>query len=95
MTTNAERAMALAREVAIAIVTHSQGRSILQRFLTWILNEGPGPGTAAYTHDVMLAQKKRPLRVLRRGRRAMGTNPWRGMREAYDTRSWSTTRLAP
>ena len=39
----------------IAIVTHSQGGLILQRFLAWMLNQGPGRELARIRTIVMLA----------------------------------------
>jgi pimeloyl-ACP methyl ester carboxylesterase len=45
----------LAKEPGVAIVTHSQGGLILQRFLTWMLHEGRGRELARIRTIVMLA----------------------------------------
>ena len=50
-----EYTVALAEEANIAIVTHSQGGLILQRFLTWMLEEGRGRELARIKTIIMLA----------------------------------------
>lgn len=50
-----EYAAVLAGASEIAIVTHSQGGLILQRFLLWMLNEGRGRDLARIRTIVMLA----------------------------------------
>jgi hypothetical protein len=50
-----EYAVSLAEEANIAIVTHSQGGLILQRFLIWMLNQGRGQELARIRTIIMLA----------------------------------------
>jgi pimeloyl-ACP methyl ester carboxylesterase len=50
-----EYATVLSDKPDIAIVTHSQGGLILQRFLVWMLNEGRGQDLARIRTIVMLA----------------------------------------
>jgi pimeloyl-ACP methyl ester carboxylesterase len=76
-----EYTVRLAEASDIAIVTHSQGGLILQRFLAWMLHQGRGRELAQIRTIVMLAcpnggsEYLRSLRhVLRFGRRAQASS---------------------
>ena len=57
---------------AIAIVTHSQGGLILQRFLAWMLHEGRGRELARIRSIVMLACPNSGSEYFSSLRRALG-----------------------
>ncbi|MBN1250232.1 MAG: hypothetical protein JXC32_21390 [Anaerolineae bacterium] len=67
-----EYAISLAANCNIAIVTHSQGGLILQRFLSWMLSEGRGRELARIRVIVMLACPNGGSEYLCSLRRALG-----------------------
>jgi tetratricopeptide (TPR) repeat protein len=62
----------LKRASEVAIITHSQGGLILQRFLTWMLQQGRGRELARIRSIVMLACPNGGSEYLRSIRRALG-----------------------
>ena len=58
----------------VAIVTHSQGGLILQRFLSWMLHQGHGRDLARIRSIVMLACPNGGSEYLRSLRHALGLN---------------------
>jgi triacylglycerol esterase/lipase EstA (alpha/beta hydrolase family) len=67
-----EYTVRLAEAPGIAIVTHSQGGLILQRFLTWMLHEGRGRELARIRTIVMLACPNGGSEYLRSVRQVLG-----------------------
>lgn len=68
----AEYTVRLAEAPVIAIVTHSQGGLILQRFLAWMLHQGRGRDLARIRSIVMLACPNGGSEYLRTFRRSLG-----------------------
>jgi pimeloyl-ACP methyl ester carboxylesterase len=58
----------------IAVVTHSQGGLILQRFLAWMLTEGRGPELARFRLAVMLSCPNEGTEYMRAIRVVVGLN---------------------
>ena len=67
-----EYTVELAETADIAIVTHSQGGLILQRFLTWMLHQGRGRELARIRTIVMLACPNGGSEYLRSVRHVLG-----------------------
>lgn len=67
-----EYTVALAEASDVAIVTHSQGGLILQRFLAWMLDQGRGRELARIRSIVMLACPNGGSEYLRSVRRVLG-----------------------
>ncbi len=67
-----EYTVALANEANIAVVTHSQGGLILQRFLTWMLDQGRGAELARIKTITMLACPNDGSEYLRSIRQILG-----------------------
>jgi hypothetical protein len=67
-----EYTVALAKEANIAIVTHSQGGLVLQRFLTWMLEEHRGRELARIKAIIMLACPNGGSEYLRSIRQILG-----------------------
>lgn len=67
-----EYTTALAQASGIVLVTHSQGGLIVQRFLTWMLNEGRGRELARIRTIVMLACPSGGSEYLRSLRHVLG-----------------------
>jgi pimeloyl-ACP methyl ester carboxylesterase len=84
----------LAKESNVAIVTHSQGGLILQRFLTWMLHEGKGRELARIRTIVMLACPNGGSEYLRSIRRILrfGRHAQAGSLEVLDKQVANTQR---
>lgn len=84
----------LAEAPSIAIVTHSQGGLILQRFLAWMLHEGRGQDLARIRTIVMLACPNGGSDYLRSVRRIFrfGRHPQAGSLEVLDRQVVDTQR---
>lgn len=67
-----EYTVELSRAPGIAIVTHSQGGLIMQRFLTWMLHQGRGQELARIRSIVMLACPNGGSEYLRSFRHVLG-----------------------
>lgn len=89
-----EYATVLADGSDIAIVTHSQGGLILQRFLVWMLNEGRGRELARIRTIVMLACPNNGSQYLASVRHMLGfgRHPQAGSLDVLDRQVADTQR---
>jgi pimeloyl-ACP methyl ester carboxylesterase len=89
-----EYTVALADETDIAIVAHSQGGLILQRFLAWMLQQGRGRELARIRSIILLACPNGGSEYLRSIRQILGfgRHPQAGSLEVLDRRVADTQR---
>lgn len=89
-----EYRVGLAEASAVAIVTHSQGGLIMQRFLTWMLQQGHGRELVRTRSIVMLACPNGGSEYLRSIRRVLGfgRHPQAGSLQVLDRQVADTQR---
>jgi hypothetical protein len=89
-----EYTVALAAAPAVAIVTHSQGGLVLQRFLAWMVEQGRGRELSRVVSVIMLACPNNGSDHLRSLRRALGyrRHPQAGRLETLDKQVADTQR---
>jgi pimeloyl-ACP methyl ester carboxylesterase len=90
-----EYTVKLADARAVAIVTHSQGGLVLQRFLTWMVQQGHGRELSRIVSVVMLACPNNGADYLRSLRHALGyrRHPQAGSLEMLNKQVADTQRM--
>lgn len=89
-----EYTIALADASAVAIVTHSQGGLVLQRYLAWMVQQGRGRELSRIVSVIMLACPNNGSDYLRSLRHALGyrRHPQAGRLETLDKQVADTQR---